>query len=57
MIRVSYITIAVRIWKTILVVFSAYPLTWTLSAVIFLIYYTKADWLHNFDRLDGAGRD
>ena len=56
-IRVSYITIAVRIWKTILVVFSAYPLTWTLSAVIFLIYYTKADWLHNFDRLDGAGRD
>lgn len=55
-IRVSYITIAVRIWKTILVVFSAYPLTWTLSAVIFLIYYTKADWLHNFDRLDETGR-
>ncbi len=55
-IRVSYITVAVRLWKTILVVFSAYPLTWTVSAVIFLVYYFKADWLHNFDRLDEAGR-
>ena len=52
-IRVSYITVAVRIWKTVLVVFSAYPLTWTISAAVFLIYYRKADWLHTFDRLDG----
>lgn len=51
-IRVSYITVAVRIWKTVLVVFSAYPLTWTISAAVFLIYYRKADWLHTFDRLD-----
>jgi len=53
-IRVSYITVAVRIWKTVLVVFSAYPLTWTISAAVFLIYYHKADWLHTFDRLDGV---
>lgn len=53
-IRVSYITVAVRIWKTVLVVFSAYPLTWTISAAVFLIYYRKADWLHTFDRLDGV---
>lgn len=55
-IRVSYITVAVRIWKTIQVVFTAYPLTWTISAVIFLLYYTKADWLHSFDRLDAANK-
>ena len=51
-IRVLYITVAVGVWKNILVIFTAYPLTWSLSAVAFLIYYFKADWLHNFDRLD-----
>ena len=28
----------------------AYPITWTLSSVIFLIYFLKADWIHAFDR-------
>lgn len=51
-IRVVYITVMVAVWKNILVVFTAYPLTWSLSAVAFLIYYFRADWLHNFDRLD-----
>lgn len=53
-IRVGYITLAVRVWKTVLVIFMAYPLTWTISAAVFLIYYRKADWLHTFDRLDGV---
>ena len=51
-IRVTYITVMVDIWENILVVFSAYPLTWMISSVIFIIYYFRADWLHNFDRLD-----
>lgn len=55
-IRVIYITGAVAIWKNILVIFTAYPLTWSLSAIAFLIYYFKADWLHNFDRLDARGQ-
>ena len=42
----------VRLIPNIQVVFTAYPLTWFLSSVIFVIYYFKADWLHNFDRLD-----
>lgn len=54
-IRVAYITIAVGVWKNILVIFTAYPLTWTLSAIVFLLYYFKADWLHTFDRLDAGG--
>lgn len=28
----------------------AYPITWTLSSIIFLIYFLAADWMHNFDR-------
>ena len=55
LVRVSYITIAVGVWRDILVVFTAYPLTWSISAVIFLIYYLEADWIHTFDRLDADG--
>lgn len=54
--RVGYITVMVGWLHSILVIFSAYPVTWSISAVIFLIYYFKADWLHNFDRLE-AGKE
>lgn len=50
--RITYITIAVRLVPQIEVVFSAYPLTWSISSILFLIYFLKADWIHNFDRLD-----
>lgn len=50
--RVSYISIAVPMVERIEVVFSAYPLTWFTSSVIFLIYFLKSDWLHNYDRLE-----
>ena len=49
-IRVSYITVAVRFVNELTTVSWAYPLTWTLSSSIFLIYFLKADWIHNFDR-------
>ena len=48
----TYITIMVNTFKHIAVIFTAYPVTWTVSAIIFCIYYFKADWVHNFDRLD-----
>ena len=56
LLRVSYITVAVRLIPAIEMVFSGYPVSWTVSAVIFLIYYLRADWLHAFDRLDARGR-
>lgn len=49
-IRITYITIAVRIVPVIQTVFWAYPLTWSLSSIIFMIYFFEADWIHNFDR-------
>ena len=48
--RVLYITMALRINHTIEIVYSAYPLTWLISAVIFIIYITKADWFHALDK-------
>ena len=49
-IRISYITIAVGFVNELTTVSFAYPLTWTLSSIIFLIYFLKTDWIHNFDR-------
>lgn len=48
--RVSYISIFVPIVEKPWVIFSAYPLTWTVSSVIYLVYYLKSDWLHGFEK-------
>lgn len=53
-VRVSYITAVISVYPHIEVVFSAYPLTWTLSSIILLIYFLKADWMHGMDRLNAA---
>ena len=51
-IRVSYITVAVRFVPELTTVSWAYPISWSLSSIIFLIYFLKADWIHNFDRIE-----
>ena len=48
--RVSYITVAVKFINELTTVSWAYPITWTLSSIIFLIYFLKADWIHTFDK-------
>lgn len=50
LIRITYITIVVRLIPKIQVIFWAYPLTWSISSIIFLIYFLKADWIHAFDK-------
>ena len=49
--RVTYITVAVKVVNELTTVSWAYPITWTLSSIIFLIYFLKADWIHTFDRI------
>ncbi len=48
--RVTYISIAVKFVNQLTTVSWAYPITWSLSSIVFLIYFLKADWIHNFDR-------
>ena len=48
--RVTYITVAVKYVNALTTVSWAYPITWTLSSIVFLIYFLKADWIHSFDR-------
>ena len=49
-IRVTYVTIITNIIPHIQVIFWAYPLTWSLSSIVFIIYYLKADWVHGYEK-------
>lgn len=55
-IRVSYITVTLRFIPKIEVVFWAYPLTWSLSGIVFLIYLLKGDWMHRKPQSPSAAR-
>lgn len=48
--RITYVTIAMLIRHWIVLVFLAYPITWSISSIIYLIYYFKSDWIHGFER-------
>ena len=51
-VRVTYITVAVSLVPQLETISWAYPLTWFCSCVVFLAYLLKADWVHNFDRIE-----
>ena len=55
-IRIAYITLTLHCVPDIRVIFWASPLTWFLSSVAFVVYYFKADWMHNFERQDEKRR-
>jgi putative MATE family efflux protein len=48
--RIAYVTSITHFLPGLQPVLAAYPITWSISGVILLIYMLKADWLHNFER-------
>ena len=48
--RIAYILTVMRIFGDIVYVYWAYPITWAISSVIYLIYYLKSNWVYGFDR-------
>ena len=52
--RVSYITVALQFVNELTTVSWAYPITWTCSSIVFLIYFFKVDWMHAFERIEAA---
>ena len=44
-VRVGYISIILKFIPEIGMIFWAYPLTWALSSIVFLIYYFKGNWM------------
>ncbi len=43
--RIIFIQVGLAIYHDIRVVFWAYPVTWSISSIIFIIYYFTVDWM------------
>jgi len=50
--RIIYISVAMHLSHTIQLLFWAYPLTWSISTVVFCIYYYRSNWLHAMDKAE-----
>jgi Na+-driven multidrug efflux pump len=50
LIRISYITVVGTLFDNIQLIFMAYPITWTISSVIFLTYLLKGNWMYHFEK-------
>ncbi len=50
LLRITYITIIMQYFNEIKFIFWAYPLTWGISSIAYLIYYLASDWVHGFDK-------
>ena len=48
--RITYITVMMHYIHEIRFIYWAYPLTWGISTVIFLLYYLFSDWVHGFEK-------
>lgn len=49
-IRVSYIIAVMHFFGEIHHIYWAYPITWAISSVIFILYYLFSDWVHGFEK-------
>lgn len=55
--RITYISVALTFVNRLETVSWAYPITWTCSSIVLLIYYLKADWIHSFDRVENRNQN
>ncbi len=49
-IRLIYVMSVMHFVGEIEYIFWAYPITWTISSVIYFIYYNFCDWVHGFEK-------
>ena len=54
-IRVPYVTLAVRLFPVLRAVSSGYPVTWALSSIAFTVLYFRTDWMHGAHPLTKRG--
>jgi len=53
-VRILYVTQAIRIFPQYQTICWAYPLTWTLSSIVFLLFLWKSDWTNTWDKRQKA---
>ena len=49
-VRITYITTVMHFVHDIQYIYWAYPITWSLSSIVYLIYYHVSDWVHGFEQ-------
>lgn len=49
-VRVTYVTQAVKLIPEFQTISFAYPLTWSLSSIVFLVFLLKSDWTHYYEK-------
>ncbi len=49
LLRITYIMAVMRITGEIGYIYWAYPLTWGISSLVYLVYYLRSDWIHGFE--------
>ena len=48
--RIAYIAFVMYKFNEIKYIYMAYPITWAISSLIYMIYYYRSDWIHGFDK-------
>ena len=48
--RITYITLIMRMSHELLFLYLAYPITWSISSIIYFLYYHFSDWIHGFEK-------
>lgn len=48
--RIAYIQFVMQFFGKIEYIYWAYPITWAISSIIYLIYYLCSDWVHGFEK-------
>lgn len=49
-VRIVYVTCALKIVPQFFMISWAYPITWLLSSIVFLIFLLRSDWTHAFEK-------
>jgi Na+-driven multidrug efflux pump len=49
-VRIIYVTCALKIFPVYQTISWAYPLTWSLSSILFLVFLIKSDWTHYYEK-------
>lgn len=48
-VRVAYVQIVAAFTDKIEYIFFCYPITWGISAIVYLIYFTRGNWVYGFE--------
>ena len=51
--RVAWIAFAVPVWHSVQTVVFSYPLTWSVTSILFIIYYLQGGWLRRRIKANG----